>query len=121
MASTNLLDQIGDDSATGTPTSLLVSAEGATAIAEELLVCCVGHYGNVSAPTWTDSFTAQDDSQTGSGSTHVDLQWAHRIVAAIGTYSTTAGWTTGRPSAGVIATFRGPQTSGVRSAAFVHI
>src|SRR3990167_2632983 len=121
MAATDVLDQTGDASDTSSITSLLVTARGATTTAEELLICGVGHGGNVSVPTWTDSFTAQGNDETGSGLTHIDMQWAHRIVAAPGTYETTAGWTTGRASAGVLATFKGPTTQAGRSTAFVHI
>lgn len=99
--------------------SLRVAFDNPTEQADELLFSAFVHFGGTTTPTWTDSFTNQDDRSTGSGKTHLSYQWADRIVAAIGTYETTAGWTPAERSSGIIASFRAPVAQAARSQAII--
>ena len=120
MASSNVFDDWGSIlTDTDTNTSLTVPLTAASSQAEELLICAIAKFGGTTSPTWTDAFVAQDNRRTGDGSTHLSYQWADRIVAAIGTYETTGGWTTGRAAAGIIASFRGPFNQAIRSGAVI--
>ena len=106
MAATDPIDRDARAEGTSDVTSLLVPLSAATRNADDLLIVALGHKGHVTAPSWSDSFTAQDDAQTGTGADQIDLQWADRIVAATGTFETTGSWTTARTSGGIIVAFK---------------
>lgn len=69
-----------------------------TTAAVELCIAAFGTGGNVTAQSWSDSFTesyAADRSFLG-----------YRVVTSTGTYTTTLSWTTSRKCGGLIATFK---------------
>ncbi len=100
------LDQT--ESLTGTsktPSSGSITTTQAT----ELLIAGVVIQGQTSFSLWTNSFTEEFDFQntTGSSGSRCSYAGADRIVAATGTYSTTATTTASGAWRGQIATFKG--------------
>src|SRR3990167_3204561 len=68
IAATDPLDAFSVG-ATDTVSSMLISSSlEATQQGDELLIAQVSHFRGTSAPTWTDSFVAQDNLDTGSSS-----------------------------------------------------
>lgn len=94
--------QAGANSGLGTTRSQSTGTTGTTAQADELLLAGVSVNGSFGAtPTWSNSFTG---GPTGANR----LASAYRIVAATGTYETTADWTAGslRRAQGTLVTFK---------------
>jgi len=73
-----------------------------TTVAVELCIAAFGTGGNVTAQSWSNSFTESYDADR--------LFLGYRVVTAIGAYTTTLSWTTSRKSGGLIATFKAAVT-----------
>lgn len=91
-----------DDGGSG-QTSLATGTTATTTQADELIFTVVGWSGGVTSPSWASATTVA----TVSSNTFQGLMTGQRIVAATGTYSDTASWTTSRFCDALIGTFKG--------------
>jgi hypothetical protein len=106
------LDQATSTAYTTGVTSLSSGTTGTIEVADEIAFAAFGYRQNISSPSLNSGFTLEHNLEVTTVATN-ELVTGQRILGEVGTYSTTASWTTAADVMGAIATFRQVQNTEV--------